>query len=57
MRLNTGATKYEAHLSNVRISLDNFTCADFELGWQVKMLKLRIMSHEGKPIVFDAEKS
>jgi len=30
----------EAYLS--RISLGNFTCADFELGWQVKIFKLRL---------------
>ena len=47
----------EAYLSNVRIGLGNIgSVPDSELGWQVKMLKLRIMTLEAKPIVFDAEK-
>jgi hypothetical protein len=47
----------EAYLSNVRIGLGNIGCVpDSELGWQVKILKLRIMKLEAKPIVFDAEK-
>jgi hypothetical protein len=39
---------HEAHLCNVRISLGNYVSADFELGWQVKMLKLKILELKGK---------
>jgi len=32
----------DAYINNIRIALNNFFCHDSELGWQVKMLKLKI---------------